>query len=112
MILKFMDHIKCDYESDYDKTCGFMYTIINAMTPRDYNATAKDVLKKILKNSLPWKIGVKDARALLQGMYKKCHVCAKTYTCMPWCGKCNRVYYCTRDCQAADFVKHRKKCVK
>lgn len=39
-----------------------------------------------------------------------CKKCRKTDTNMQLCGKCNNVYYCSRQCQTANWSAHKLEC--
>lgn len=40
--------------------------------------------------------------------YKSCKLCSRESTA--YCGKCKKVYYCSKECQAADWCQHKKCC--
>lgn len=41
-----------------------------------------------------------------------CKVCLKTGKDVKRCGRCQRVYYCSRECQKSDWSEHKVDCLK
>ena len=41
---------------------------------------------------------------------KVCNNCNKTFEKLLKCSKCKKVKYCSRECQIADWKKHKKNC--
>lgn len=57
--------------------------------------------------------GIKDAKALDPSVRKKAHCRLCNELGVPnWCGQCQAMVYCSRECQVKDWPRHKKECVK
>jgi len=70
---------------------------------------------KLEKHVLIWKINPKTAELHgspqhFEGKINDCSYCGKHAFSM--CCGCNYEYYCTNDCQSADWKRHREHCSK